>query len=49
MEWLFGIAVMAGMAILRLAVPVAIMAAVIHYLHRLDVKWHPAMVTSGGE
>jgi hypothetical protein len=49
MEWLFGIAVMAGMAILRLAVPAAIMAAVIHYLHRLDVKWHPAILTSGGE
>jgi hypothetical protein len=49
MEWLFGIAVMAGMAILRLAVPLAIMATVIHFLHRLDIKWHPAPLVSGGE
>jgi hypothetical protein len=49
MEWLFGLAVVAGMTILRLAVPLAIMATVVHFLHRLDVKWHPAMLTSGGE
>jgi len=49
MEWLFGISVTVGMAILRLAVPLAIMALVIHFLHRLDVKWHPAPPVSGGE
>ncbi len=49
MEWLFGIAVMAGMAILRLAVPLAIMATVVHFLHRLDIKWHPALLIGGGE
>ncbi len=49
MEWLFGIAVVAGMAILRLAVPLAIMVGVIHFLHRLDIKWHPALLVSGGE
>jgi hypothetical protein len=49
MEWLVGIAVMVGMAILRLGVPLAIMALVIHFLHRLDVKWHPAPLVSGGE
>jgi len=49
MEWLLGIAVMVGMTVLRVAVPLAIMATVVHFLHRLDVKWHPAMQISGGE
>jgi len=49
MEWLFGVAVMAGMTILRVAVPLLIMVTVVHFLHRLDAKWHPAMLASGGE
>ena len=49
MEWLFGVAVVAGMVVLRLAVPLAIMAIVVHFLHRLDIKWHPAMQIGGGE
>jgi hypothetical protein len=39
MEWLFGVGVMAGMLILRLGVPVALMLAVTYGLHRLDVRW----------
>jgi hypothetical protein len=39
MEWLFGVGVMAGMLVLRLAVPVALMLAVTYGLHRLDARW----------
>jgi len=49
MEWLFGVAVVVGMVVLRLAVPLAIMVTAVHFLHRLDVKWHPAGLISGGE
>jgi hypothetical protein len=49
MEWLFGIAVMAAMLIIRLAVPVALTLAVCHLLRRLDAKWHPQVVLGGGE
>jgi hypothetical protein len=49
MDWLFGVAVVAGMMVLRLVVPLAIMVTAIHFLHRLDVKWHPARLASDGE
>ena len=39
MGWLFGVGVMAGMLVLRLAVPVALMLAVTYGLHRLDARW----------
>jgi hypothetical protein len=49
MDWLSGFVVMATMLILRVAIPVAIMAVVVHFIRRLDVKWHPAVTASGGE
>lgn len=41
MEWLMGLGVVAGMMVLRLAVPAAITLAIMYGLHRLDVRWHP--------
>ena len=42
MEWLFGLEVMGIMLILRIALPMAIMALLIHALHRLDAGWQAA-------
>jgi hypothetical protein len=44
MEWLFGIGIMAAMAVVRLAVPVAIMAAFVYGVRRLDARLHPTPV-----
>jgi len=48
MDWLSGVAVMATMLILRVAIPVAITLVVVYFVRRLDTKWHPVM-TSGGD
>jgi hypothetical protein len=41
MNWPQGVAIVVGMLLLRLAVPVAISFAAGYALHRLDVRWHP--------
>lgn len=38
MEWLTGIGVVVGMLILRLAVPVALMVALVTLVRRLDTR-----------
>jgi hypothetical protein len=44
MEWLLGLGIMAVMTALRLAVPVAIMAAFVYGVRRLDMRLHPTPV-----
>jgi hypothetical protein len=39
MAWLFGLEVVGVMLILRVAVPILLMALLVHMLHRLDAKW----------
>ena len=41
MEWAFGIAVVAGMFLLRLIVPLLITVALSCALHRLDAECRP--------
>jgi hypothetical protein len=38
MEWLFGIEVLVGMFLLRLALPIALMVLLTYMLHQLDNK-----------
>jgi hypothetical protein len=45
MQSLVGISIMAGMLALRLAVPVALTAALIYFVGRLDARLHPRAVT----
>jgi hypothetical protein len=45
MESLVGIGIMASMLALRLAVPVALTAAVVYLIRRLDARMHPRAVT----
>jgi hypothetical protein len=43
MEWLPGFGIVVGMSLLRLVIPVAIMAAGIYIIRRLDIRLHPTV------
>jgi hypothetical protein len=42
MEWLLGFGVVAAMFVLRLVVPLLVMALLVHALHRLEARWTAA-------
>jgi hypothetical protein len=39
MEWLYGLAVIGGMVLLRIAVPILIMVLLVWALRRLNARW----------
>jgi len=45
MQWLFGFAVMVGMLVLRLLVPVALTLVAVTLLRRLDARLHQSAST----
>jgi hypothetical protein len=49
MEWWDGVLVVTSLTVLRVAVPIAIVAVIGYALRRLDIKWHPVTTTGGGE
>ncbi len=49
MEWWLGAVVVVIYSILRLAVPLGLMALIGYGVRRLDKRWHPLALASGGE
>jgi len=49
MDWWQGFMVVASLTILRVAVPVGIVALIAYEVRRLDAKWHPVTAAGGGD
>jgi hypothetical protein len=49
MEWWLGIVVMVALALLRVALPLALLALLAYGIRRLYARWYPQASASSGE
>jgi len=49
MDWWLGVVVMIVLALLRVALPVALIALLAYGIRRLDARWHPEATANSGE
>lgn len=49
MDWWLGVMVVIVLTMLRVALPIALIALLAYGIRRLDARWHPEASASSGE